>query len=281
MTPEPDVRSTVTLIQEEQRRIDIYFSRRMVDIPPATRELPATRVLMIAPHPDDNLFGPGGTAIKYAEAGIPVHWLTITDGRACTPKPADRERTAAVRVTEERDCTTQMGIEEPIMFGIPEDRLTEPAMSQDAVARLVQELRRLRPDAIYVPYLLEIHPLHRYVTHLTALALQQERNPGTIYSWALGAFVPPSVVVDISAQFERKQQLARCYASQIAERDWSTKELVMLGKQQAAHALNDAEYCETFLAQDDSSFIPEVLGRGLDRPETLGAGIQPMVAEEG
>jgi LmbE family N-acetylglucosaminyl deacetylase len=272
VTEAVDARSTVALILEEQRRLDIYLGRRMVAVPPATR------VLMIAPHPDDNLFGPGGTALKYVAAGIPVHWITLTDGRACTPRAADRRALAEVRAREERRCAELMGIEEPVLLDIPEDELTSEIGSRAAVDGIVTELRRLRPDAIYVPYFLEVHPLHRYTTHLCARALLEERNPGTIYSWAHGSLVPPSVVVDITAEFPRKEQLAECYTSQLAGRDWPT-ELRLLGRLQASFALDGAEFCETFLAQDDASFIPDVLQRGLDRPETLGAGIQPVVPQ--
>ncbi len=58
-TSHHSVQGTIALILEEQRRIDHVVHRRHVDVPPASRPL------MVGPHPDDNLFGPGSTTIKY------------------------------------------------------------------------------------------------------------------------------------------------------------------------------------------------------------------------
>jgi LmbE family N-acetylglucosaminyl deacetylase len=38
------------------------------------------RVLFVAPHPDDEVFGPGGTVPKYSQAGAEVHVLVVTKG---------------------------------------------------------------------------------------------------------------------------------------------------------------------------------------------------------
>ena len=52
-------------------------------IPYAASALPvphARSVLVLAPHPDDETIGCGGCAALYAQAGIPVRALVMTDG---------------------------------------------------------------------------------------------------------------------------------------------------------------------------------------------------------
>jgi LmbE family N-acetylglucosaminyl deacetylase len=276
MKVDADARATIALLLDEQRRIDVYLGRQVVDRPRAAR------ALMIGPHPDDNLFGAGGTALKLLAAGADVRWVCITDGRACVAPRAERERMVAVRAAEERDCAARLGVPEPTLYAIPEDRLTTPERTDEAVRRLREDLVRFAPDAVFAPYFLEIHPLHRYTAFLLARALADGGARCTVHSWGVGSFPPPSLVVDITSVFARKQELAACYASQLAGRDWKA-ELEMLGRLGASYALGTrsagVEFAEAFFTQPWDAYVPDVLSRGLERKETLDAGIQPMVGE--
>jgi LmbE family N-acetylglucosaminyl deacetylase len=266
--------ASAALIREEQRRLAIYLTRRVVPHPPATR------VVMVAPHPDDNLFGPGGTALRLLAAGIPVHWVCVTDGRAFVAPRSERLRMAAIRADEERAVARFLGLAEPELYAIPEDELATPARQDEVVARLAATLARVRPDALFVPWFLDSHPLHRLTCHLAARALAQYEHDLLVCCWALGAFPPPTFVVDVSAELDRKQAAARLYASQQARRDY-VGEIALLA---AYHAQSSgppgARASEVFFAAPRAQFVAEVLARALDSPAALAAGAQPMVAED-
>ncbi len=265
--------TTAALILEHQRFIDVFLGRQVVEFPAATR------VLVVAPHPDDALLGPGGTTLKYTAAGVPVHWVCITDGRACVGDPRERARLASVRADEERACAAAMGLPEPELYDIPEDRFTDADRRAECVERLRASVRRVAPDAIFVPYMLETHPLHRLTTHLLAEALRDEPIAATVYNYAVASFPLPGLVVDISAQFARKQELCAHYASQLALRDYAG-ELELLNGFFAAYAGAGTTHAELFFPQDREAFVGEILGRGLGDPATLGVGIQPLVPED-
>jgi len=265
----PNIAGTIALIEEEQRRIDVFLLRKEVPFPPATR------VLLVGPHPDDNLLGPGGTALKYLAQGIPVHSVCITDGRACIPADQDRDALVLLRAAEERACAAAMGLPEPELYGIPEDRLADPGSLEAYSRQLQATLERWQPDALFVPYFLESHPLHRYTTFLVARALRSGSRDCQVYSWALGSFPPPSFVVDITAEFPRKQALCAQHASQMALRDYPG-ELEVISRLHATYATSAAVHAEAFFAQPRAAFVADILARGLDRPEALQAGVQPM-----
>jgi LmbE family N-acetylglucosaminyl deacetylase len=267
-------RATAALIREEQRRLETFLARRVVPFPPATR------VLMVAPHPDDNLFGPGGTALKYVAAGIPVHWCCVTDGRACVAARSERTRMAGRRAAEERAVARFLGVGEPELYAIPEDELATRPRQDEAVARLAATFARERPDALFVPWFLDLHPLHRLVCHLAARALERIGFDVRVCSWALGAFPPPTFVVDVAAEMERKRAAARLYASQQELRDYVADIDFVAAFHARAYGPPDASACEIFFAQPRADFVADVLSRELDSPEALATGAQPVLPED-
>lgn len=63
--------------------------------------LPAFRqVLVIAPHPDDESIGAGGTIARLAQAGAEVHVIVVTDGEATIGSPHRPAETARRRRAE-------------------------------------------------------------------------------------------------------------------------------------------------------------------------------------
>lgn len=266
--------ATAALIRAEQRRLDVYLARRAVPHPPATR------ALMLAPHPDDNLFGPGGTAMRMLAAGVPVEWACVTDGRACVAPRSERIRMAAVRADEERAVARFLGLPEPELYAIPEDELHTSERQDEAVGRLVASLERTKADALFVPWFLDLHPLHRLTCHLAARALARCERDLLVCCWALGAFPPPTFVVDVGAELPRKQEAVRLYASQQARHDYVGELVELAAFQAAAYGPPGARHSEVFFAQTRAAFVAEVLARALDAPEALAAGAQPLVPED-
>jgi N-acetylglucosamine malate deacetylase 1 len=266
--------ATAALIREEQRRLDQFLARRAVPHPPATR------ALMVAPHPDDNLFGAGGTAMHLLAARIPVGWVCVTDGRACVAPRSERLRMAAARAEEERAVTRFLGLPEPELYAIPEDELVVRARQNEAVARLAASLERTRADALFVPWFLDLHPLHRLTCHLAARALERCGRDLLVCCWALGAFPPPTFVVDITAELERKQAASRLYSSQQSRHDYVGELAELAAFHAGAYGPPGARHSEVFFAQPRATFVAEVLARALDSPAALSAGAQPMVAED-
>jgi len=269
--PGRSIDGTVALILEEQRRIDLFITRKVVPVPPATK------VMMVGPHPDDNLFGPGATAIKYVDARIPVFWVCLTDGRACAKDSAERERMGRLRGAEETACARSLGIPDPELYGIPEHRLTDAALQSGIVERLRATFARESPDAVFTPYFLENHPLHRYTNHLVALALKSHPRDCMVYSWAVASFPPPSYVVDTTAVFHRKLEACWCYKTQMDSLDYR-EQLTVLSQLQAVYAPG-ALHADVFFALPKGEYVEESLSRCLDRQETLGAGAQPVNPE--
>ena len=96
----------------------------------AVAVLPATRVLVLAPHPDDEVFGCGGAIAASLAAGVPVHVVVLTDGAG--------QGQAEVRQAESRAAADQLGYGEPQFWGLPDRGQWQ---DQALAARLVGWLR--------------------------------------------------------------------------------------------------------------------------------------------
>ena len=46
----------------------------------AALAIPANRVLVLAPHPDDEVFGCGGAIMRHVERGVSVRVIVVSDG---------------------------------------------------------------------------------------------------------------------------------------------------------------------------------------------------------
>ena len=106
----------------------------------------------ILAHPDDETFGVGGTLIKYADEGVRVHSLCLTQGdqgwMGDPERPiVTRERLGAMRAAELAESGRRMGLASTTCLTYPDGALA--GVSGDEVVRdIVRWLRRLRPDVV-------------------------------------------------------------------------------------------------------------------------------------
>ena len=165
--------------------------------------VPATHALVLAPHPDDEVFGCGGAIAACVVAGVPVDVLILTDGAG--------QGQAEIRQAESRAAAAVLGYGELVFWGLP-DRELRP--DQTLLARLVAHIVALDADLLYAPSPWEVHPDHR---HTAQLAIQAARETGVrIAFYEVGSPLRPNLLLDITAHAEVKLRAMRCFGSQLA-----------------------------------------------------------------
>lgn len=183
------------------------------------------KVLVIAPHPDDEILGCGGTIARLTRAGAEVVVAIVTRGMA--PQFSD-EFVAAIRA-EAKASHDLVGISETRYLDLPAAALeTVPATKLNGtLAKLVQDVR---PDTIFVPFVGDIHTDHQ-LTFLAAMVAARPRDthaPQRIYAyetlsetnWYAPGITPafvPNVFIDISDTLELKLDAFRCFESQVKQ----------------------------------------------------------------
>ncbi len=182
-------------------------------------------ILVIAPHPDDETLGVGGTIAKYTEQGDNVIVLTV----AGHMPPLYSDEDYKITVTEAKKAYDILGISDSIFLDIPATMISEEPVHifNKRIADIVNEYK---PDIVLCPYP-DRHIDHRLVFESTLVATRpvnagREIEIIAAYEtlsethWNAAHIEPnftPNWVVDISDQIDRKLDALKCYESQIPQ----------------------------------------------------------------
>jgi bacillithiol biosynthesis deacetylase BshB1 len=179
-------------------------------------------VLLLGPHPDDVEIAASGTILRFLASGRRVSIVDATRGERGsrgTVEDRDAEAAAASRL---------LGLHERHNLGLPD---TEVAVDEPATRALVAALRSARPTLVFAPVAMDQHPDHvaaarlaERATFLAGLAkyapdLGAPFRPRLLVRYPGNQPVEPTFVVDISDLQDKKAEVLRCYASQMAPPD--------------------------------------------------------------
>jgi LmbE family N-acetylglucosaminyl deacetylase len=195
-------------------------------IPYAPELLRGERLLVLAPHPDDEVIGCGGLVAQHLRERRAVRVVVTTDGTEAEAVP-DREAYRQTREDESHAALSILGdgfAVETEFLRIPDRRLAEH--SELLTSRLALALTRFRPDLVVLPSPIEIHPDHAALARAFCDVVQREQ---TLFSelattrvafYEVGQPIRPNVLVDISDVAAIKDQAIAAHASQAAIRDY-------------------------------------------------------------
>jgi LmbE family N-acetylglucosaminyl deacetylase len=182
------------------------------------------KVLVVAPHPDDEVLGCGGVICRHVARGDDVYVVVVSKGAADLFPPAlveqVRQETAAANIL--------IGTKRVFFLDFPAPRLDiVPASSlADALKDLVVQIQ---PATLYLPHHGDLHGDHKAVYWATLVATRPNGGffPGRLLCYetpsetewgapiSCDAFVP-TVFVDVSEYLGVKLEAMKCYGSQLA-----------------------------------------------------------------
>ena len=181
------------------------------------------KTLVIAPHPDDEILGCGGTMARLVADGCPVTVAVVTKGMA--PQFSDAFITQIRK--EASAAHALIGVQDTRYLDLPAAALdTVPATQLNAtLGRLVHDVQ---PETVFVPFVGDIHTDHQ-LTFLAAMVASRPRDlnaPRRIYAyetlsetnWYAPGITPafiPNVFIDISETIEQKIASFQCFDSQV------------------------------------------------------------------
>jgi LmbE family N-acetylglucosaminyl deacetylase/glycosyltransferase involved in cell wall biosynthesis len=194
-------------------------------IPYEPVRLRGERLLILAPHPDDEVIGCGGLIAQHVREQRRVRAVIATDGCEADGAGADREAYRDRRERESCEGLALLGQDIGIEFlRFPDRSLTSRA--EELIVRLREAIAAFRPDLILAPSPIEIHPDHLALSRAFCSLVQGDETLFADLAFARVAFyevsqpIRPNSLVDISDVAEAKFGALAAHESQLALRDY-------------------------------------------------------------
>jgi len=177
------------------------------------------KILVIAPHSDDEVFGCGGTLALLQQQGCDLKVVIMTDGGQGDPKGYSDGEVVAVRQRESIAALGLLGIDDVMFLGEADgDFRYSPAVAD----QLISIMDDFAADWLFSPSVLDYHRDHIAVS-LSVLNVWQQRGcRERVFLYEIWQTVPATWVVDISSVFALKQQAVQCYQLPLKYNDYLT-----------------------------------------------------------
>ena len=181
------------------------------------------RTLVIAPHPDDEVLGVGGTLLRRRAAGAKVAWLIVT---AISVQSGWSEEKVKQRADEIKRITELFGFDEVFTLNFPTTQLDRVPMS-DLVAGISEVFRSFKPEEVFVPHPSDVHTDHRVVFDAAASCTKWFRYPSvkrvlayetlseTDFGLGTDQGFRPNVFVDIEPFLNDKLRAMDIYSTEL------------------------------------------------------------------
>ena len=183
----------------------------------------ARRIAVVAPHPDDEILGCGGTMARAAAQGVQVHVVVVTRGQ---PPLFDEALVDRIR-QETLRAHRMLNVADTHFLDFPAAALDQvPAAELNHALSSV--LSRIQPDLLLAPFIGDIHLDHQIVFN-AALVHARPRSataPACVLAyetlsetnWLAPGVTPafvPNVFIDISDTIDAKIEAFSTFHSQV------------------------------------------------------------------
>lgn len=182
------------------------------------------KILVVAPHPDDETLGCGGTLLRHKDQGEQIYWMVMTNIHV--EHGWDKNKVES-RQREIEEVAAMYGMEHVYNLGFPTTTLDRIPYNEmiDKVSKVVKEVK---PTVVYVPNQKDIHSDHAMTFNVTLSCCKDFRAPfiKRILMYEVLSetdFAPeinelgfrPNVFVDVSKFMEKKLEIFQIYASEV------------------------------------------------------------------
>ena len=183
------------------------------------------RVMIIAPHPDDETLGVGGTISKYSSQGAEIFVLIVSGHLPPLYSYKDYEKT----INEAKSAFKLLGVSHSQFLEIPATMINSKPI-HEINAQILKIINDFNPHIVFCPYP-DRHIDHRLIFDTVMVTTRPVGTGKDIQilaayetlsetHWNAPHIEPnftPNWVVDITEQIDNKLDALSCYKSQISD----------------------------------------------------------------
>ena len=213
-------------------------------------------VAVVAPHPDDETLGCGGTLLKHVARGDQVHWIVFTGistAQGFTEKRVRSRSEEILRVAKSYSFAGTHRLDFPTM---QLDRISKA----DLVGARGAVVKQLEVHTLYMPYRNDAHSDHAAVFDACAACTKTFRYPTvrsvrayeTLSETEYGVKPEdpgfrPNLFVDVSGFLDRKLEIMSIYASEMAPFPFPRSDVALRAQAQLRGSQCGAAAAEAFM----------------------------------
>jgi N-acetylglucosamine malate deacetylase 1 len=212
------------------------------------------KVVVLAPHMDDETLGCGGTIARHIQAGAEVTVIFLTDGRhggaSCagmTESERDRRQKQIIDIRkQEAQCAGKiLGVRSLLFLDAQDGQLC----ADRRVPELLRDiLERERPRCVYLPSFLEHHLDHRAANSALLAAVTGTMLEFECRGYEVWTPLFPNCVINIDTTVELKKRALACYQSQLIHMDYVHAAIGLNAHRSLALGGNAGRFAEAFHA---------------------------------
>ena len=182
-------------------------------------------ILVIAPHPDDETLGCGGTLFRHNFDGDKLYWAIITEISESTGWSKEKVNTRAVKIDA---VTGKYGFKGVYNLGLPTTRIDSLPIV-DLIEKITDVYKKIKPEIIYMPFAYDVHTDHQLIAKALQSTYKWFRYPyiqkvlmyevlsETDFNFIEQRVFRPNVFVDISNHLNDKIETMKIYETEIGE----------------------------------------------------------------
>lgn len=182
-------------------------------------------VLVIAPHPDDESLGCGGTLLKHINNGDTVHWLIITSMSEAygytLPQVVKRNK-------EIEEVSTLFSMTSTTQLNFPPAGLDNIETSK-LISEISSVIQKIKPNTVYLPFRYDVHSDHKVAFDAVISSTKSFRAPSIKQTLCYETLSEtdfnldpnnvgfrPNVWVDITKFMSQKVDILNVYESELS-----------------------------------------------------------------
>jgi LmbE family N-acetylglucosaminyl deacetylase len=215
----------------------LFFKKFKLKI---NKQVPHGKVLVLAPHTDDEVFGCGGALKLHTLQKDPVKIVYLTS-LSRSRKKRQKEAEAATKI---------LSISDLIFLNNFDGKL---AVNKKTVLELVRIIKAYQPRIIYVPTFLDPHPDHLNTAKILAKALEFLNYQCWIFSYEIWSPIYVNRLVIIDKVLNFKKRAIKIYKSQLKDRPYLQAILGL--NQYRAKIFDIGNYAEGFFVCDTRTYL--------------------------
>ena len=212
------------------------------------------KILAIAPHPDDETLGCGGTLYKHKAEGDEIYWLIVTGISEDTGWAND----AVIKRDNEMNAVSKKyGFSDVFNLRLPTTKIDTLPLS-DLIEKITDVYKNIKPDVIYIPFSYDVHTDHQIIAKALQSTFKWFRYPHikniymyetpseTEFNFVENRVFRPNVFINISQYLENKIETMKIYASEFGEHPFPRSEKALRALATLRGAQSGYEAAEAF-----------------------------------